>query len=45
LRDWIESELIGDAYGNSPSIDADAFAAPVNGKLKAAGIGRDVVKV
>jgi hypothetical protein len=38
LRDWIEAELTGSAYGSSPNIDADAFAAVVNGKLKAAGI-------
>ncbi len=38
LRDWIEAELTGGAYGASPNIDADAFAASVNGKLKAAGV-------
>jgi hypothetical protein len=45
LRDWIEAELTGGAYGNSPNIDADAFAALVNGKIKAAGIHMRPVQI
>jgi hypothetical protein len=38
LRDWIEAELTGGVYSNSPNIDPDAFAALVNDKIKAVGI-------
>jgi hypothetical protein len=45
LRDWIEAELTSGEYRNSADIKANAFAATINGKLKAAGIGTGPVQV
>ena len=38
LRDWVEAELTGGPYAQAPGIDADEFAARINGELKAAGV-------